>query len=254
MTGVLLYSTDKTVQYKEVQTRNLTGLILFLWDRWNSALLAVPGRCKQTRVMSASQCSCPVQEQAGQEPCSWVTAARRRDTHKKAQEEHLAPCVLGEQQWRGKVNGQGVQVGANAEHRLGCVWVWVGSETDEAFFSPKFPSSKASLSRLAPQRRNSSSLSIGLPFTPSWSSPFVNSQTDTESSTAAAVWRRRQMHTAAIELQPQGGAGSGLDASVSVCTPVGRVLFGELELLVSQLKASQPVSQQMMTAGGKNYS
>lgn len=62
------------------------------------------------------------------------------------------------------------------------------------------------------------------------------------------------MHTAAIELQPQGGAGSGLDASVSVCTPVGRVLFGELELLVSQLKASQTVLQQMMTAGGKNYS
>lgn len=168
---------------------------------------------------------------------------------------HLAPCVLGEQQWRGKVNGQGVQVGANAEHRLGCVWVWVGSETDEAFFSKVSQFQRFTLlpGTAAPQQ-----LFVNRP--PLYALVVVAVVNFRTLSRAQQQQQQQQPSgkgdkcTAATEIQPQGGAGFGLDASVSVCTPVGRVLFGELELLVSQLKASQPVSQQMMTAGGKNYS
>lgn len=45
---------------------------------------------------------------------------------------------LGGAAMEGQGNRQG-WVGANAEHRLGCACVWVGSETEEAFRSPNLP-------------------------------------------------------------------------------------------------------------------
>lgn len=135
---------------------------------------------------------------------------------------------LGGAAMEGQGNRQG-WVGANAEHRLGCACVWVGSETEEAFVLQIFHSSRASskhtLSRLALQRHNSS-LSTDAPFTPS--SPSLKSLL---SSSAKAL------------LLPSGGAGKckvlglilrlkvelqlELDTSVSVCAPVGRAPLGE---------------------------
>lgn len=136
-------------------------------------------------------------------------------------------------------------VGANAEHRLGCVCVG-GLRNGGGLFAPKLPQFQSFQHSTLPPR--SATPQAGP------QQLFVN---------------RRPFHAdvnpqipSRALLLPSGETGKctllglilrpevELDTSVSACAPVGRAPFGELGPCVSRLK-SQSVSQQMMTAGCK---
>lgn len=135
-------------------------------------------------------------------------------------------------------------MGANAEHRLGCVSGWA-QKRRRPFFSkastvPKLPAP----SRLALQRHDSS-LSTDAPFYALLVVAVVNPQNPGRaqllpSREAGKCTLLGLILRPEVELQLE----LELDTSVSVCAPVGRAPFGRTRTLVClDSKASQSHSR-----------
>lgn len=167
-----------------------------------------------------------------------ATAARRRASTQSSGRSRstlrLAPCALGEQRWRGKVTGKGGW--GLMQNTDWVVCTWVGSETEEAFCSkastvPKLPALNSPAFALQRHKPAHNCFCVNRrPF-----HAVVNPQAPTKS---AAVWRGRQMHTAGIDPQTEGGAGAG-HLRLSLCPGQTRSFWGTRTSCVSTQK---PVS------------
>lgn len=186
--------------------------------------------------MSARQCSYPVQAGAARSrTLLWQRLLDGERAH-KARAGAGAPCALrlGGAAMEGQGNTQG-WVGANAEHRLGCVYVG-GLKNGGGLLLQSFHSSKASstqLSRLALQRHKPAHNCFCVNQRPFHA--VVNPQAPSKS---AGIWRGRQMHTAGIDPQTEGGAGAG-HLRLSLCPGQTRSFWGTRTSCVSTQK---PVS------------